>query len=158
MRARAAWFLLACACGCGGGDKTEQTASAASSPQRVSSAAAAILNTPQQTDVLTAAKQAMASAAEQDWSDEVPAVPALTSSAASAVQAASDVVLHESCERYFRRVDACFATQGEDAALLQALNQDARSELAAAASAPGAAECEALNLSFHAVAANLGCR
>lgn len=135
-----------------------QTASAASAAtQGASSAAAAILNTPQQADILTTSKQAMASAAASDWSAYTPPLPpqmpTLSASAAS-----GSVALPESCEQYFRRVDACFAEQGEDAAALRALNQDARNELAAAASAPAETECQALNSSFNAVAANLGCR
>lgn len=151
--------------GCGGEKGQPETAaasavSAASSSkgQTVSSAAAAILNTPQQADILTTSKQALASASAADLTDEVPPLPLPSVSAsATAVQAASEVVLPEICEQYFRRADTCFAAQDDEAAALQGMNQQARMELAAA-SAPSENECRALNSSFDAVAANLGCR
>lgn len=154
-----AWAVLLAACG-DGGQAPSTAASAAASAPGMSSAASAILNTPQEADVLSAARQAMASASASDWPEySAPPVPLTipAASAASAVQAAG-LSLPAVCEAYFNRADACFAAQGEDAALLQALNRDARNELAAAASAPSDADCQALNSSFHAVAANLGCR
>ena len=69
--------------------------------------------------------------------------------------AASDVSLPQMCERYYRRVDACFAQQGEDALALQRMNADAR--LDAAVDSLSDADCEKLNRSFDAVASNLNC-
>ena len=59
-------------------------------------------------------------------------------------------------ERYYQRVDQCFAQQGEDAEALRASNQDLRVELAR--SRPTENECAALNRSFDTLAPTLGCR
>ncbi len=64
--------------------------------------------------------------------------------------------LPASCERYYQRVDQCFAQQGEDAEALRASNQDLRVELAR--SNPSENECAALNRSFDTLAPTLGCR
>ncbi len=64
--------------------------------------------------------------------------------------------LPETCERYYQRVDQCFARQGEDAEALRASNQDLRVELAR--SRPTENECAALNRSFDTLAPTLGCR
>ena len=60
------------------------------------------------------------------------------------------------CERYYQRVDQCFARQGEDAEALRASNQELRVELAR--SRPTENECAALNRSFDTLAPTLGCR
>ena len=60
------------------------------------------------------------------------------------------------CERYYQRVDQCFAQQGEDAEALRASNQDLRVELAR--SRPTENECAALNRSFDTLAPTLSCR
>lgn len=64
--------------------------------------------------------------------------------------------LPATCERYYQRVDQCFAQQGEDAEALRASNQDLRVELAR--SNPSENECAALNRSFDTLAPTLGCR
>lgn len=64
--------------------------------------------------------------------------------------------LPETCERYYQRVDQCFARQGEDAEALRASNQDLRAELAR--SRPTENECAALDRSFDTLAPTLGCR
>jgi len=64
--------------------------------------------------------------------------------------------LPATCERYYQRLDQCFAQQGEDAEALRASNQDLRVELAR--SNPSENECAALNRSFDTLAPTLGCR
>ncbi len=73
----------------------------------------------------------------------------------SSLQKASDATLPTSCEQYFRRTEACFAKQGEDATALLQMQSDARYDLAQ--QNPDEATCVALNQSFDAVARNLAC-
>lgn len=161
-------FYLLCAAvlaACGGQDGGADDAAQNTASAGFSAAASAILNTPQDTDILTKAQTAMTdisasdiAAAAQTASDAAYAGETLLQPAStSAATAASAASLPAACEQYFQRADTCFAAQGEDAEALRHLNREARNELAAA-SAPSDNECRALNDSFNAVAARLGCR
>lgn len=152
------------ACGGQNGDTDDAAQDTASAG--FSAAASAILNTPQESDILIKAQTAMtdisasdiAAAAQAASSAEaVYAGETLFQPAASTAMTASAASLPAACEQYFQRADTCFATQGEDAEALRHLNREARNELALSA-APNEAECRALNDSFNAVAARLGCR
>ena len=92
------------------------------------------------------------------WATKWTPATACTSQAAS--QAPNPPLrlppLPPECEQYYRRVDACFARQGEDAEQLRQQNQDARLE--ALRQQPDQAACMALNQSFDQLAPHLSCQ
>ena len=132
----------------------------ASAPRTASDAAAKdyswVQNT-EQDDILNARREAKEQVGASDiaaWENTPPSAEA---------PAAPPEALPENlpplpgiCERYYQRVDQCFAQQGEDAEALRASNQDLRAELAR--SRPSENECAALDRSFDTLAPTLGCR
>ncbi len=135
----------------------------ASAPVAVSAVAAVsspivaqILSASEEADVITSSKQAMANVSASD------VAAAASSVAASEPQMVflpeddlPEVKLPDTCERYYKRVDSCFAKQSENSEELRLMNQEARVDLPA--DKPTDSTCEALNRSFDAVARNLGC-
>ena len=133
---------------------------AASAPRTASDAAAKdyswVQNT-EQDDILNARREAKEQVGVSDitaWENTPP--PAEASAAPPEALPENLPPLPETCERYYQRVDQCFARQGEDAEALRASNQDLRVELAR--SRPSEAECTALDRSFDTLAPTLGCR
>ena len=131
----------------------------ASAPQSASDAAkdySWVQNT-EQDDILNARREAKEQVGVSDiaaWENTPP--PAEASDAPPEALPENLPPLPETCERYYQRVDQCFARQGEDAEALRASNQDLRVELAR--SRPTENECAALNRSFDTLAPTLGCR
>ena len=133
---------------------------AASAPRTASDVAAKdyswVQNT-EQDDILNARREAKEQVSVSDiaaWENTPP--PADTPAASPETLPDNLPPLPETCERYYQRVDQCFARQGEDAEALRASNQDLRVELAR--SRPTENECAALNRSFDTLAPTLGCR
>ena len=133
---------------------------AASAPRTASDAAAKdyswVQNT-EQDDILNARREAKEQVGVSDitaWENTPP--PAEASAAPPEALPENLPPLPETCERYYQRVDQCFARQGEDAEALRASNQDLRVELAR--SRPTENECVALDRSFDTLAPTLGCR
>ena len=122
--------------------------------------AAEVLNAASQADILHT------SASEAASPDPLPApgnafphvhtVPMPLDTPLSASEIAKLPPLPAECERYYRRVDTCFAQQGEDAEELRRQNQDARLE--ALRQQPDQAACMALNQSFDQLAPHLSCQ
>lgn len=116
-----------------------------------------ILNSPQEQDILISSKQAMASVT----ASEVHAISASQAAFAASGESVAththtaEVHLPETCERYYERVDRCFAKQPENHEELRQMNQDARLDLVA--DKPTDKTCMALNDSFDGVARHLGC-
>lgn len=132
----------------------------ASAPRTASDAAAKdyswVQNTAQD-DILNARRAAKEQVGASDiaaWANTSP--PADTPAASPETLPDNLPPLPETCERYYQRVDQCFARQGEDAEALRASNQDLRAELAR--SRPTENECAALDRSFDTLAPTLGCR
>lgn len=132
----------------------------ASAPRTASDVAAKdyswVQNT-EQDDILNARREAKEQVGVSDiaaWENTPP--PAEASAAPPEALPENLPPLPEICERYYQRVDKCFAQQGEDAEALRASNQDLRVELAR--SRPTDNECVALNRSFDTLAPTLGCR
>ena len=131
----------------------------ASAPQSASDAAkdySWVQNTAQD-DILNARRAAKEQVGASDiaaWANTPP--PADTPAAPPEALPENLPPLPDTCERYYQRVDQCFAQQGEDAEALRASNQDLRVELAR--SRPTENECAALNRSFDTLAPTLGCR
>ena len=133
---------------------------AASAPRTASDVAAKdyswVQNT-EQDDILNARREAKEQVSVSDiaaWENTPP--PADTPAAPPEALPENLPPLPDTCERYYQRVDQCFAQQGEDAEALRASNQDLRVELAR--SRPTENECAALNRSFDTLAPTLGCR
>ncbi|SSY81091.1 hypothetical protein [Alysiella crassa] len=128
---------------------------AASVPAVASSPIVAqILSASEEADIITSSKQAMANVS----ASEIAAASALAASVETVYLPEDDlpeVKLPEVCERYYKRVDACFAKQSENSEELRMMNQEARVDLAT--DKPTDSTCEALNKSFNGVAQNLGC-
>ena len=111
----------------------------------------------EQDNILNARREAKEQVGTSDiaaWANTPP--PADTPAASPETLPDNLPPLPETCERYYQRVDQCFARQGEDAEALRASNQDLRVELAR--SRPTENECAALNRSFDTLAPTLGCR
>ena len=111
----------------------------------------------EQDDILNARRAAKEQVGASDiaaWANTPP--PADTPAAPPEALPENLPPLPDTCERYYQRVDQCFAQQGEDAEALRASNQDLRVELAR--SRPTENECAALNRSFDTLAPTLGCR
>ena len=132
----------------------------ASAPRTASDVAAKdyswVQNT-EQDDILNARREAKEQVGVSDiaaWENTPP--PAEASAAPPEALPENLPPLPAICERYYQRVDQCFAQQGEDAEALRASNQDLRVELAR--SRPTDNECVALNRSFDTLAPTLGCR
>ncbi len=141
----------------------------ASQPAQASAPAASAAANRIAAEVLNAASQAdilHTSASEAASPDPLPApgnafphahtVPMPLDTPLSASEIAKLPPLPAECERYYRRVDACFAQQGEDAEELRRQNQDARLE--ALRQQPDQAACIALNQSFDQLAPHLSCQ
>ena len=141
----------------------------ASQPAQASAPAASAAANRIAAEVLNAASQAdilHTSASEASSPDPLPApgnafphahtVPMPLDTPLSASEIAKLPPLPAECERYYRRVDACFAQQGEDAEELRRQNQDARLE--ALRQQPAQAACMALNQSFDQLAPHLSCQ
>lgn len=133
------------------------TASAPAAPS--SPIVAQILNTPQEADIITTSKDVMQNVSASD-------IAAASALAASQSQTPVETVfvpeddlpnvkLPDACERYYKRVDACFAQQADNSEELRVMNQEARVDLAA--DKPTDRTCEALDQSFNAVARQLRC-
>ena len=135
------------------------TASAPANPAASDAAAkdySWVQNTAQD-DILNARRAAKEQVGASDiaaWANTSP--PADTPAASPETLPDNLPPLPETCERYYQRVDQCFARQGEDAEALRASNQDLRAELAR--SRPSENECAALDRSFDTLAPTLGCR
>jgi len=132
----------------------------ASAPRTASDVAAKdyswVQNT-EQDDILNARREAKEQVGVSDiaaW--ENPPPPAEASAAPPEALPENLPPMPAICERYYQRVDQCFARQGEDAEALRASNQELRVELAR--SRPTENECAALNRSFDTLAPTLGCR
>ena len=132
----------------------------ASAPRTASDVAAKdyswVQNT-EQDDILNARREAKEQVGVSDiaaWENTPP--PAETSAAPPEALPENLPPMPAICERYYQRVDQCFARQGEDAEALRASNQELRVELAR--SRPTENECPALNRSFDTLAPTLGCR
>ena len=132
----------------------------ASAPRTASDAAAKdyswVQNTAQD-DILNARREAKEQVGVSDiaaWENTPP--PAEASAAPPEALPENLPPMPAICERYYQRVDQCFAQQGEDAEALRTSNQDLRVELAR--SRPTDNECVALNRSFDTLAPTLGCR
>ena len=132
----------------------------ASAPRTASDVAAKdyswVQNTPQD-DILNARREAKEQVGVSDiaaWENTPP--PAEASAAPPEALPENLPPMPAICERYYQRVDQCFARQGEDAEALRASNQELRVELAR--SRPTENECAALNRSFDTLAPTLGCR
>lgn len=111
----------------------------------------------EQDDILNARREAKEQVGASDiaaWENMPP--PADSPAAPPEALPENLPPLPETCERYYQRVDQCFARQGEDAEALRASNQDLRAELAR--SRPSENECAALDRSFDTLAPTLGCR
>ena len=106
----------------------------------------------QQDDILNARREAK----EQVGAADIAAWENTPSAESFTAPPENLLPLPATCERYYQRVDQCFAQQGEDAEALRASNQDLRVELAR--SNPSENECAALNRSFDTLAPTLGCR
>ena len=141
----------------------------ASQPAQASAPAASATANRIATEVLNAASQTdilHTSASEAASPDPLPApgnafphahtVPMPLDTPLSASEMAKLPPLPPECEQYYRRVDACFARQGEDAEQLRQQNQDARLE--ALRQQPDQAACIALNQSFDQLAPHLSCQ
>ena len=141
----------------------------ASQPAQASAPAASAAANRIAAEVLNAASQAdilHTSASEAASPDPLPApgnafphahtVPLPPDTPLSASEIAKLPPLPPECEQYYRRVDACFARQGEDAEQLRQQNQDARLE--ALRQQPDQAACIALNQSFDQLAPHLSCQ
>ena len=133
---------------------------AASAPRTASDVAAKdyswVQNT-EQDDILNARREAKEQVGVSDiaaWENTPP--PAEASAAPPEALPENLPPMPAICERYYQRVDQCFARQGEDAEALRASNQELRVELAR--SRPTENECAALNRSFDTLAPTLGCR
>lgn len=155
-------LLLAACSPSSDSDRASQPAQA-SAPAASAAAnriAAEVLNAASQTDILHT------SASEAASPDPLPApgnafphahtVPLPPDTPLSASEMAKLPPLPPECEQYYRRVDACFARQGEDAEQLRQQNQDARLE--ALRQQPDQAACMALNQSFDQLAPHLSCQ
>ncbi|WP_315369046.1 hypothetical protein [Kingella oralis] len=135
------------------------TASAPANPAASDAAAkdySWVQNT-EQDNILNARREAKEQVGASDiaaWANTPP--PADTPAAPPETLPDNLPPLPETCERYYQRVDQCFARQGEDAEALRASNQDLRAELAR--SRPTENECAALDRSFDTLAPTLGCR
>lgn len=135
------------------------TASAPANPAASDAAAkdySWVQNT-EQDNILNARREAKEQVGASDiaaWANTPP--PADTPAAPPKTLPDNLPPLPETCERYYQRVDQCFARQGEDAEALRASNQDLRAELAR--SRPSENECAALDRSFDTLAPTLGCR
>lgn len=131
----------------------------ASAPRTASDAAAKdyswVQNT-QQDDILNARREAKEQVGAADIAAWENTPPAESFTAPPEALPENLPPLPATCERYYQRVDQCFARQGEDAEALRASNQDLRAELAR--SRPSENECAALNRSFDTLAPTLGCR
>ncbi|AUX61858.1 hypothetical protein BWP33_08610 [Simonsiella muelleri ATCC 29453] len=116
-----------------------------------------ILNSPQEQDILASSKQAMENVTASEVAAIGASAVAVASSAAVEVAEPTAPAVHlpETCERYYQRVDRCFAKQPENSEELRQMNQDARLDLVA--DKPTDKTCAALNESFNGVARNLGC-
>ena len=116
-----------------------------------------ILNSPQEQDILASSKQAMENITASEVALVGVSAVAVASSAAVEVAEPTAPAVHlpETCERYYQRVDRCFAKQPENSEELRQMNQDARLDLVA--DKPTDKTCVALNESFNGVARNLGC-
>ena len=132
----------------------------ASAPRTASDVAAKdyswVQNT-EQDDILNARREAKEQVSVSDiaaWENTPP--PADTPAAPPEALPENLPPMPAICERYYQRVDQCFARQGEDAEALRASNQELRVELAR--SRPTENECAALNRSFDTLAPTLGCR
>ena len=132
----------------------------ASAPRTASDVAAKdyswVQNT-EQDDILNARREAKQRVGVSDiaaWENTPP--PAEASAAPPEALPENLPPMPAICERYYQRVDQCFARQGEDAEALRASNQELRVELAR--SRPTENECAALNRSFDTLAPTLGCR
>ena len=132
----------------------------ASAPRTASDVAAKdyswVQNT-EQDDILNARREAKEQVGVSDiaaWDHTPP--PAEASAAPPEALPENLPPMPAICERYYQRVDQCFARQGEDAEALRASNQELRVELAR--SRPTENECAALNRSFDTLAPTLGCR
>ena len=111
----------------------------------------------EQDDILNARREAKEQVGVSDiaaWENTPP--PAEASAAPPEALPENLPPMPAICERYYQRVDQCFARQGEDAEALRASNQDLRAELAR--SRPSENECAALDRSFDTLAPTLGCR
>ena len=132
---------------------------AASAPRTASDVAAKdyswVQNT-QQDDILNARREAKEQVGAADIAAWENTPPAESFTAPPTALPENLPPLPATCERYYQRVDQCFAQQGEDAEALRASNQDLRVELAR--SNPSENECAALNRSFDTLAPTLGCR
>ena len=132
----------------------------ASAPRTASDVAAKdyswVQNT-EQDDILNARREAKEQVGVSDiaaWENTPP--PAEASAAPPEALPENLPPMPAICERYYQRVDQCFARQGEDAEALRAACQQVRVEIAS--SRPTEHECAALNRSFDTLAPTLGCR
>ena len=115
-------------------------------------------NTPQD-DILNARRAAKEQVGASDiaaWANTPPPTDSPIPAAPPEALPENLPPLPNTCERYYQRVDTCFAQQGEDAEALRLSNQELRVELAR--SRPSETECIALDRSFDTLAPTLGCR
>ena len=134
----------------------------ASAPRTASDVAAKdyswVQNTPQD-DILNARRAAKEQVGASDiaaWENTPPPTDSPIPAAPPEALPENLPPLPNTCERYYQRVDTCFAQQGEDAEALRLSNQELRVELAR--SRPSETECIALDRSFDTLAPTLGCR
>lgn len=138
----------------------------ASAPAPVSAPAAPsspivaqILNTPNEVDIITSSKEVMKNVSASEVAAASALVASQTEKPVETVFLPEDdlpnVKLPEVCERYYKRVDACFSKQPEHSEELRIMNQEARVDLAT--DKPTDKTCEILDKSFDAVARNLRC-
>ena len=137
-------------------DNARESTVASSSTQHTDHIAQEILQTASQSDILSARQEAKLEVSASD----ILALSMLPEHASTPFDAASEPSdlppLHPICEQYYRRVDTCFAHQGNDANALRTKNQE--DKLAMRREQPSEATCIALNQSFDDVATNLACR
>lgn len=120
--------------------------------------ASAILNVPQDADILQSSKQAMMDVNASDVLAMEQASAALSVGYATTTISASDLApwssLPESCTYYFQRAERCYQNQANSVGLINMLHEQ-RMELAD--DPPDEVACQKLAQSFDAVANQLGC-
>lgn len=149
--------------------KAKKQPPVASRPAAASDIAGQVLQIPQRDDIITSGREAMRDVSQadidavqnppppgvDDWPPKQhPNIAPLP--AAPRRRNGSLPPLPDACERYFQRAAQCYAGQGEFAAELQQMTEEARADVAEGM--PDEAACVELNRSFDAVAQNLGCR
>lgn len=156
------WIGLLCvllsACSPDADDAQQASQTAASVAANKAAIASEILaDTASQSDILQARKEAKAEVSASDIAEMAAQMNVYASDVFFQAASVPENLppLHPICEQYYRRADACFARQGDDANVLRAQNQEAKIEVMR--ENPDEATCHALNNSFNSVAMNLGC-